>query len=311
MILSDSDLIDDLTRWKDSYLTDILAKNIAKNTYELYNRVLDNFIEYAREYNEEITIKDIKSHFIQGFLIYLDNNSKKGHLSNSSKLSYLKAVKNLFIHISDNNDEFYSFERIIKNVQIKNTSKKDDTIKYFEPDEVKRVIDYLKVKTSSRKMQDMKMSLLVKLMLYAGLRISEVLPLKVKDITVKNEVTEISIIGKGGYRQNAIAMTNKIINEIEYFENYLKQDDCIFTTRTGKLLSRQGAFDSLTRLYKRAGVNRTGCHILRHTLAMNVYDKTKDLGIVKEVLRHSDIKTTMSYASATKTMVKDGLAQID
>ncbi len=311
MKLEKSDLIDDLQRWKDSYLADISSKNFSKNTYNMYFRILNDFIEYSREFNEEMTIKDIKSHFIIGFLTYMDNKSSKSNLSNSSKLSYLKPIKNLFIYISDNNDEFFSYDRILKQVHVKNTSIKDDTIKYFTQEETKRIVNYLHVKSSSLKMQDMKICFLAKLMLYAGLRISETLLLKVKDFTFIDDMIKISIKGKGGYKQDAFVMLNKVINEIEYFENYLKKDDYIFTTKTGKIMSRQGAYDSLSRLYKRAGVNETGCHILRHTLAMNVYDKTRDIGVVKEILRHSDIKTTMSYASATKKMVKDGLSLVD
>jgi integrase/recombinase XerD len=51
---------------------------------------------------------------------------------------------------------------------------------------------------------------------------------------------------------------------------------------------------------QKAGLDKKGLHIYRHTCAMQLYRKSKDILVTKEKLRHSDIKTTMIYAKAEK-----------
>ena len=57
----------------------------------------------------------------------------------------------------------------------------------------------------------------------------------------------------------------------------------------------------------KAGVNKKGLHIYRHTCAMQLYRKSKDILVTKEKLRHSDIKTTMIYAQAEKSDVANAM----
>jgi integrase/recombinase XerD len=55
------------------------------------------------------------------------------------------------------------------------------------------------------------------------------------------------------------------------------------------------------------GLDKKGLHIYRHTCAMQLYRKSKDILVTKEKLRHSDIKTTMIYAHAELSDVAEAM----
>jgi len=57
----------------------------------------------------------------------------------------------------------------------------------------------------------------------------------------------------------------------------------------------------------KAGITKQGLHIFRHTCAMQLYRKSKDILVTKEKLRHSDIKTTMIYAHAERSDVAEAM----
>jgi len=54
-------------------------------------------------------------------------------------------------------------------------------------------------------------------------------------------------------------------------------------------------------------IRNRGLHIFRHTCAMQLYRKTGNLLVLKETLRHSDIKTTMIYAHAEKRDIAEAM----
>ena len=58
-------------------------------------------------------------------------------------------------------------------------------------------------------------------------------------------------------------------------------------------------------------IQTTGCHILRHSFAMNMVEKNTNLGVIQKALRHKKIQTTMIYADATGDMVKKEVRQIE
>ncbi|HIP44265.1 MAG TPA: hypothetical protein EYG93_02875 [Sulfurospirillum arcachonense] len=62
-----------------------------------------------------------------------------------------------------------------------------------------------------------------------------------------------------------------------------------------------------TSLMNKAGITKQGLHIFRHTCAMQLYRKSKDILVTKEKLRHSDIKTTMIYAHAERSDVAEAM----
>jgi integrase/recombinase XerD len=317
MKLQTDNFIEDLERWYMAYIEHIKSLGYSKNTIELYNRAIDMFIEYSLQFQDEMQLKDIKTVYFSDYLNFLEEEAKRrglkpkngNYLSKSSKQAYFKGIRNFFNFINDNNDELYTFERYLKNIKIVDTSKPEEKIEYLTEEEVQRLIDTLEREKSKKgTYNSYRNSLLVKLMLYGGLRISEVLNIKLNDlIEIDDEMYNINIYAKGGKEQTGFISKKVIEEELEYFRSVLKEDEFIMKTRNNKQLDRSNAFTIVNNIYKKAKIRKKGLHILRHTLAMRLTQNNTNLVTIKKILRHSNIATTTIYAKATEKSVVEAL----
>jgi len=313
--LDTGNFLADLQRWLKSYKEHIQSIGYSNNTLALYSRVLDEFIEYSRAYQEDMNISDINTLYITSYLSYIENKAlkysnkklKSKGLSKATKETYIKALKGFFEFISDNNDELYSFSRFFKNIKVINSQKAEEKIEYLKDNEIERLLNMLEREIAKKHNYNFyRNSMLIKLLLYAGLRISEALNIKMGDFEELDEKTfKIKIYGKGAREQFAYIGKKIIKEEFEYFKNIalLKDDDLIMVTKKGKQLTRQNAFVIANRLYNKAGIYKRGLHLLRHTFAMRLTKKGANVLVIKKAMRHSSINSTMVYAKAEESDV--------
>jgi len=314
MKLEKNGFISDLQRWHKVYIDYLSTTGKQYNTIKQYNRIIEEFIEYSREYQDDMSMSEINTLYITSFLSYMENkalkankNKLKGNgLSNSAKITYINSLKAFFSFVSDNNDDLYDYENIFKKIKIKNKSSRDENLRYLDDEEIKKLLSTLMEKIENAKKGSRynayRDSLLVKLMLLAGLRVSETLNVKLGDFTEiegKNAY-RIKIVGKGGRVQFAYIKKDEVDKELSYFTNIanLKDDELIMITRNKKPLKRENAFIIVNGLYKKAGIFKKGVHILRHSFAMSLVRKKVDSIVIQKAMRHSNIATTMVYAKA-------------
>ena len=308
MVLEKGDIFGDYARWVKSYRRSLKYKEVSYNTLKLYSRILDSFEKFTK--TQDITkLTQIDREFFLDFVEWLEDNSKERVFSKKTKQLYLSILKSLFVYISDNNDEFYTFENEFK-IPIKglNRGKK---IKYLSDKEVEKIILYLDDRLEHKGLYyDYIYSFGIKLMLFGGLRISEVLNLKLEDITISELADEDGVEDmyeiylketKAGEEQIALVKIVDIQRELRFFEKLGGRGEYIFVgKKNANRIDRSNYYIGVKNIMSKAGVEKKGLHIYRHTCAMQLYRKTKDILVTKEKLRHSDIKTTMIYAKAEK-----------
>lgn len=320
MQLQTDNFIDDLYRWYKAYKDNIKALSYSKNTLDLYSRAINMFIEYSLQYQDEMKLSDIKSIYFTGYLAFLEDEAKKSgkkakngnYLSKPTKQTYLKAIKNFFTFINDNNDEFFTFERYFKNIKVADSSKMEEKLIYLTEEEIGWLLNSME-RTKGKKddYNSYRNALLVKLMLYGGLRISEALNISLANFTSSQneEMYNIKVYGKGGKEQIGFIARKTIDDELDYFKSVvkLKEDDLVMRTGGDKQLDRTNAYQIVNRIYKKAGIRKEGLHLLRHTLAMRLTQRGVNPVVVKKILRHSNIATTTIYAKATEGAVADAM----
>lgn len=318
MKLTKNDFIEDLYAWSKAYFSHIFTLNYSKNTISLYKRIIFEFIEYSLEFQDEMNIKDIKTAYIIAFLQFLDEKAAKNtkklkngfNLSKSSKSAYIKAIRAFFAFISENNEENHTFDFAFKKIKLDNT-KSEEKLIYLNENEIMNLSAYIeRQKTKKNDFLSYRNALLVKLLLHAGLRISEVLNIKLQDLSEEEDIIRIKILAKGAKEQFAYIDKEKIINELHFFKRILKDDDLLIQTNKGTPLNRSNAFLIINRIYAKVGISKRGLHLLRHTLAMRLTQKGVSTLVIKKILRHSNIATTTIYAKATNDMVKEVLISI-
>lgn len=147
-------------------------------------------------------------------------------------------------------------------------------------------------------------------LLYAtGIRVSELLSLKVEDMNlgmeyvVCHEKSKDRIIPFGSAAKEALTV---------YLEktrgNMVGEGDneYLFVNCSGKPMSRQGFWKLLKKYAKNAGIQADITpHTLRHSFAAHLVANGADLKSVQEMLGHSDISTTQVYARMNNRRIKD------
>ena len=280
MKLEKSDLSSDYSRWLKSYMRDLKYKEIAKNTLILYNRILNALEDFIKKQNEVTKLREIDKEFFLDFIEAQEENSKNKVFSKKTKQLYVSILKSFFVYISDNNDEFYTFENEFK-MPIKGANK-SKKVKYLSDKEVEKIVNYLQEKIESKGLYyDYIYSLGIKLMLFGGLRISEVLQLKLENISLsqleddegKQDMYEIELKEtKAGEEQTAIIKIIDIENELEFFrENRENYDDIFISKKNGNRIDRSNYYVGVKNIMNKAGVDKKGLHIYRHTCAMQLY----------------------------------------
>jgi len=144
----------------------------------------------------------------------------------------------------------------------------------------------------------------------AGLRISELLGMKLTDLDIENRL--VKVIGKGN-KQRIVPIGGKAIRAIEEYLNNGRSlivrgrsiSFLILNVR-GKKLSRMGFLKILRKYRINAGIKkRVTPHMFRHSYATHLLEAGADLRAVQELLGHADISTTQIYTHIDREYLKE------
>ncbi len=134
-----------------------------------------------------------------------------------------------------------------------------------------------------------------------GLRISDILPLKIKD--VKNK-THIEIFEKKTGKRKKFPLNKKLKSMIKSFISGKSGEDYLFEGRLGRPLSRFQAYNIIKNAAKQAGVDdKIGTHSLRKTFGYHHYKKFKDIAMLQMILNHSSPVVTLKYIGINQDII--------
>ncbi|MDD2793163.1 MAG: site-specific tyrosine recombinase XerD [Sediminibacterium sp.] len=154
---------------------------------------------------------------------------------------------------------------------------------------------------------------IIETMYSCGLRVSEVVNLKISGLYLK--VGFIKVTGKGD-KERLIPIGSAAIKYIEIYQNTIRChqtiqpgfEDILFLNRRGKNLSRVMIFYLIKDLARKAGINKViSPHTLRHSFATHLVEGGADLRAVQEMLGHESITTTEIYTHLDRDYLRDTL----
>ncbi len=146
-----------------------------------------------------------------------------------------------------------------------------------------------------------------------GLRVSELVDIKVSDIYFSDEF--IKVTGKGN-KQRIVPAGRVALKHIDIYLNSTRNtinivrgfEDHLFLSRRGKSLSRVMVFLIIKDLCKSAGIQKTASpHTLRHSFATHLVENGADLRAVQDMLGHESITTTEIYTHLSKEFLRENL----
>jgi site-specific recombinase XerD len=247
---------------------EMLRRKFSKKTIETYSYYTAKFLKKLNKEPRKITKKDI-----QEYLGELAEEDKSGSTLNLN----LCAIK------------FLMEEAIRRNIHLdlkySRTPKSIPT--FLTKDETRELFNVIENK---------KHKLMVELMYSAGMRVSEMLYLRVKDFEI---AMDYGWIRKGkGNKDRPFIIADNLKQEIEEYirENNLLSDDLLFSRNSFVPFHTRTVQEILKKAAKRAKIMKNvHPHTLRHTFAKHLIDDGWAVTDVQKLLGHNSIQTTMIY----------------
>ena len=152
---------------------------------------------------------------------------------------------------------------------------------------------------------------IIETMFACGLRVSELVNLKLSDIFTQDGF--IRVIGKGD-KERLIPIGSTALTQIDRYKEHMRnhiavnkgEEDILFISKRGKRLTRVMIFTMIKRLAVKAGIRKNiSPHTLRHSFATVLVENGADLRAVQEMLGHESITTTEIYTHLDRRFLRD------
>lgn len=276
------------------YLTDNLR--LSENTIEAYKSDLYQYQDFLHKYEKINNVDEIER---EDILKYLESLKRKD-LSKRSISRKLVAIKD--------------FHKFLENEGItnENPAKLIETPKASKPLPVVLTVDEVSKMISSidgTEPLDLRNRAMMETLYASGLRISELLALKLQDLHLMEKY--MTIVGKGN-KERMVPLGEMAVSALR---KYLKdgrpyiskeQSNYLFFNYKGEPMSRQGFFKYIKKLAQENGIEKTiSPHTIRHSFATHLLEGGVDLRVVQELLGHEDIATTQIYTHINKDKLKE------
>ena len=277
----------DADRWIDRYLSYLtVEKGLSANTIESYSRDLQSFVAYIAEQGIQ-HLDDVRPTAVLGYLIHLRNRG----LTPKSRARHLVTLRGFFRFL-------HQEKRLPRDpaalIELPKAGRHLPGILSF--DEIRSL---LAVPPTDRPL-GLRDAAMLELLYAAGLRVSELIQLKV--MALNREAGYVRIFGKGG-KERVVPIGR---TALKMLDRYLDQgrplllkgltSPFLFVARRGRPLSRQGFWKLLKKYAAQAGIRHpVSPHTLRHSFASHLLEGGADLRVVQIMLGHADIATTQIY----------------
>jgi len=280
-----------ISKLKDEFFSYLLVeKNLSENTISAYRNDIKKFIRFLKE--KKYRIKKIDFLKFTEFLL----NLKKQNLSVSSIIRIITSIRNFY--------KFLYARGYVNSYLFIETPKSDRNLpEVLSSSEIEKL---LSVKNNSK---TYKRDIAILELIYgSGLRVSELVNLKIDDINFNQKFMRIK--GKGN-RERIAFLNNIALKKInEYLPERAKnkkasQSPFLFLNKSGNKLSRQFIWKIVKKYVSLAGLDKNvKPHTLRHSFATHLLESGLDLRIVQELLGHKNLSTTEIYTHIDRKQIK-------
>jgi integrase/recombinase XerD len=280
----------------EAYL--LTEQRVATNTFFSYKRDMNQFISFLDK--NSIDLQTITGDKLKQFVHYLYALK----LSARSIARKISTLKTFFSYLSSH----FDIKNSAKELHIPKIEKRLPT--YLTQEEVSRV---LACSEKDRSPLGVRNSMMIYLLYASGMRVSELVGIKISDIHF--DTNFISIEGKGG-KQRMIPLpqsvmtllSNYVQTQVASSSDALKNAHYLFPIMYGKKvkpISRQSCWIILKKICEQAGIKRViSPHQLRHSFATHMLEKGVDLRSLQVLLGHEEITTVEVYTHVETSQLR-------
>ncbi|MVM40412.1 tyrosine-type recombinase/integrase [Spirosoma sp. HMF3257] len=229
-------------------------------------------------------VDDLSADRLRSYFLYCTNTLK---LSENTLHSRINAVKFYFEQVLHRERFFFDIPRPKKKLSLPNVLAVSQMEKLFAQ------LENLKHKT------------MIYLAYSAGLRVSEVVNLNVKDIHSERMI--INIKGAKGKKDRVVALSQGILDLLRNYYVVYKPKNWLFE---GQYADEPYSTRSLQQIFHRAKnsaniLQDVTFHSLRHSYATHLHEAGTDIKLIQELLGHNDLKTTLRYTHVSKRTLEN------
>lgn len=263
----------------------IIEKGLTLSSIESYKYDLTIFYNDIKDKLENNNLHKLKIEFIYDFI----KNQSINRISSATIKRRVSTIRNFYLFLQKR--EVISF--IVP--EIKTPKMGIKLPNYLSIEEVDKLLSVPDINT----FKGLRDKTMLEIMYSCGLRVSELISLKKKDINIKNSF--IRIIGKGNKEriipigEIALEYLNKYFELLSY-NSKLNNSKNVFINKNGLPLTRQYFFKIIKYYSIKANINKNiSPHTLRHSFATHLLENGAPLIAVKNLLGHESINTTQIY----------------
>ncbi len=289
-----------------SYIKNV--KNLSPKSIEAYSVDLNQFISFTEQYSitelMEFTPEDMESYFEKELSKFSPRSVKR-------KLASLKVF---FKYVKRKNSDFVNpFHQLEFQVKVPKSLPR-----YMTKSEVKEYLQSiydklpeLKDKHKFTKEQSfiLRDVCIVEVLFCTGLRVSELVQIRPKDIDYQSG--RIIIYGKGG-KERVVFITNSDVLELlriyaAHFKKHIEMQNAIFVNNRLRKISTQTVRHLITKYDSNSENSGITPHTFRHTCASLLLQEGANLRLIQKLLGHASITTTELYTHIDNSSLKSDL----
>lgn len=272
----------------------IYERNYSENTIMNYRQELQkyqNYLDEKKKNYQKITKEEIRE-----YLKYLDELKYQ----NSSISKNVSAIRSFY--------NYLVLKKILKNniwTSIKNPKVKRKIPNFLTTIELEKIFQKREFQTS----YEIRNSLILELLFATGLRVSELINIKLQNIN--DQERSIKTLGKGSkerivyYGEYAEEILNLYFQKARKDLLKEKKSDYLFVGRNSLKLTRTRINEILEEEINKVGLkHHISPHVLRHTFATVLLNNGADIRSVQELLGHENLSTTQIYTHITSEQLR-------
>lgn len=254
----------------------LILRNYSPRTRKAYLFHINKYIKFARNNG----IKD-KQKAIEDFLL---NKHRRNQSPQTTNLA-LSAIKFLYVEVLK--DPY--------KIDFKCAKRNKKLPVVLSHAEIQRIIQVT---------DNSKYRLMIALGYACGLRVSEVINLKVADLDINELIVHIK--GSKGKKDRISVLPEKLQEDLRNIVAGKKNNDIVFISNRGSKLTTT----SLQKMFRKSLINAkiskpASFHSLRHSFATHLLENGTDVRYIQELLGHSNIRTTQIYTQVTNPNLKN------
>ncbi len=269
-------------------------KHSSENTVTSYMRDIRQFAAYAEE-ELDVPLNDISGDQVSGYMTWMTGHGKSAATVSRS----LASIKSFYGYLMN---EGHIDSNPVRNIHVVKAEKKLPQIL------TGKEVELLLAQPQCKDMKGYRDKAMLELLYATGIRVSELIGLKLDDVNVSAGFIRCGT----GDKSRIIPLYPAAVKALSDYINNVRPnmiadplEKFLFVNLNGEQMSRQGFWKIIKHYQQTANISKDITpHTLRHSFAAHLLENGADLRSIQEMLGHSDISSTQVYAQLVKQNLK-------